>query len=26
MLPARSRISVVVPSEGAEGFLNIKRL
>lgn len=26
MLPARSRVCVTVPFEGAEGFLNIKRL
>lgn len=26
MLPARSRISVTVPLEGVEGFLNIRRL
>ena len=26
MLPSRSRISVVVSHEGAEGFINIRRL
>ena len=25
-LPARSRICVIVPAEGAEGVLNVKRL
>ena len=26
MLPARSRISTLVPYEGCEGFLNVRRL